>query len=118
MKMKKMEMDNFIRKSIIETLNLTERNDVSKIGNSTYAMEVETPEGTFYGKIQITACQRTDTKVNPAFNLETAIEKYENEVRESQEKAERKAQEKAEKERMRAEAKAAKEAEKANKADK
>ena len=41
----------------------------------------------FYAKVAVTAAQRTDTKANPAFDLETAVKKYESELAEKAEKA-------------------------------
>lgn len=115
-KINKAEMDAIVRNGAITALGIAEVG--TQIGASTYAIPVETSEGTFYAKVAVTAAQRTDTKVNPAFNLENAVKKFETEIADKEAKAAAREAAKAEKERMRAEAKAAKEAEKANKADK
>lgn len=112
-KINKAEMDTIVRNGAIKALGIAEAG--TQIGASTYAIPVETPEGVFYAKVAVTAAQRTDTKVNPAFNLENAVKKFEDEIADKEAKAAAREAAKAEKERMRAEAKAAKEAEKADK---
>jgi hypothetical protein len=83
--LKKAEMDALVRDGVIAQLNLAEVG--TQIGASTYAIAVDTPEGTFYAKVAVTAAQRTDTKAYPAFDLDTAVEKYEAECAEKAEKA-------------------------------
>lgn len=82
---KKADMDALVRDGAIFQLNLAEVG--TQIGASTYAIAVDTPEGTFYAKVAVTAAQRTDTKAYPAFDLDTAVEKYEAECAEKAEKA-------------------------------
>ena len=91
-KITKSEMDTIVRGGAISILGIDEKG--TQIGTSTYAIPVETPEGVFYAKVAVTAAQRTDTKVNPAFDLEAAVEKY---AAECAEKAEKKAEREAEK---------------------
>lgn len=102
-KITKSEMDTIVRGGAISILGIDEKG--TQIGTSTYAIPVETPEGVFYAKVAVTAAQRTDTKANPAFDLEAAVQKYESELAEKAEKAARKARSEA--------AKAEKEAKKA-----
>ena len=84
-KITKSEMDNIVRGGAISILGIDEKG--TQIGTSTYAIPVETPEGVFYAKVAVTAAQRTATKVNPAFDLEVAVQKYESELAEKAEKA-------------------------------
>lgn len=83
--MKKAEFDAFVRNTVIEALGIDERG--TKIGTSTFAIPVETPEGDTYAKVTVTAVQRKDTKAVPAFDLNTAVAKYEAELAEKAEKA-------------------------------
>ena len=84
-KITKSEMDTIVRGGAISILGIDEKG--TQIGTSTYAIPVETPEGVFYAKVAVTAAQRTDTKANLAFNLDTAVKKYESELAEKAEKA-------------------------------
>ena len=93
--MKKAELDTFVRNSVIEALGIDERG--TKIGTSTFAIPVETPEGDTYAKVTVTAVQRKDTKTNPAFDLDVAVAKYEAELAEKAEKAAEREAKKAEK---------------------
>lgn len=85
--LKKSEMDTLVRDGAINALNLTEIG--TQIGTSTYAVPVVTPEGTFYAKVAITAAQRKATKTTEAFDLDVAVEKYQDEL---DEKAQREAE--------------------------
>ena len=88
--LKKSEMDALVRNTVVERLNLDEI--ATQIGASTYAIPVETDEGTFYAKVAITAAQRKATKTTEAFDLETAVAKYAADLAEKAEKeAEREA---------------------------
>ena len=89
-KITKSEMDTIVRGGAISILGIDEKG--TQIGTSTYAIPVETPEGVFYAKVAVTAAQRTDTKTNLAFNLDTAVKKYESELAEKAEKAGEKAE--------------------------
>lgn len=92
-KINKNELDAMVRNGAIATLGLTEVG--TQIGTSTYAIPVETPEGTFYAKVAVTAAQRTATKVYPAFDLDVAVENYAAEVAEKEAKARERAEAKA-----------------------
>ena len=94
-KMKKAELDALVRNTVIETLGID--NAGTKIGTSTFAIPVETPEGDTYAKVTVTAVQRKDTKTNPAFDLEVAVGKYEAELAEKAAKAAEREAKKAEK---------------------
>ena len=109
-KITKSEMDTIVRGGAISILGIDEKG--TQIGTSTYAIPVETPEGVFYAKVAVTAAQRTDTKANPAFNLDAAVQKYEGELAE---KAQRAAEREAEKAARKARSEAAKAAKKAKK---
>lgn len=91
--MKKTEMDAKIRETVIEGLALERVG--TYIGKNTYAIPVDTGDGTFYAKVTVTAAQRTDTKSCKAFNLEDAVAKYELAEQERAMKAEQRAAEKA-----------------------
>ena len=84
-KINKAEMDTIVRNGAITALGIAEVG--TQNGASTYAIPVETPEGTFYAKVAVTAAQRTATKAYPAFNLEDAVKKYAKEVAEKEAKA-------------------------------
>lgn len=106
-KMKKAELDALVRDTVIDTLGIAENG--TQIGVSEYAIPVETPEGVFYAKVNVTAAQRTATKATAAFDLDVAVEKYNALMDERAAKA-------AEREAKKAE-KAAKAAEKAEKVE-
>ena len=84
-KINKAEMDAIVRNGAITALGIAEVG--TQIGASTYAIPVETPEGTFYAKVAVTAAQRTATKAYPAFELDVAVAKYAEEVAEKEAKA-------------------------------
>ena len=110
-KITKSEMDTIVRGGAISILGIDEKG--TQIGTSTYAIPVETPEGVFYAKVAVTAAQRTDTKVNPAFDLEVAVEKYAAECAETAKQAAAREAEKAARKARSEAAKAEKEAKKA-----
>lgn len=93
--MKKAELDALVRNTVIEGLGIDTQG--TKIGTSTFAIPVETPEGDTYAKVTVTAVQRKDTKTNPAFDLEVAVAKYEAELAEKAAKAAEREAKKAEK---------------------
>ena len=74
MAMKKAELDALVRNTVINTLGIDSNG--TQIGVSEYAIPVETPEGVFYAKVNVTAAQRTATKATDAFDLDVAVEKY------------------------------------------
>ena len=93
--MKKAELDALVRNTVIESLGIDSQG--TKIGTSTFAIPVETPEGDTYAKVTVTAVQRKDTKTNPAFDLDVAVAKYEAELAEKAAKAAEREAKKAEK---------------------
>jgi len=93
MAMKKAELDNVIRNTVIDNLGIADNG--TQIDGSTYAIPVDTEEGTFYAKVTVTAAQRTATKVNPAFDLQTAVDKYAAKLAEREAKAAERAAKKA-----------------------
>jgi hypothetical protein len=84
-KLTKAQMDALVRESAIATLGVEESG--TQIGASTYAIPVEIDGEVVYAKVAITAAQRTDTKAVKAFDLETAVAKYAEEVAAKEEKA-------------------------------
>lgn len=95
MAMKKAELDSFVRDSVINTLGIASNG--TQIGVSEYAIPVETPEGVFYAKVNVTAAQRTATKATPAFDLDVAVEKFNTLIAEREAKAAEREAKKAEK---------------------
>jgi len=93
--MKKTELDTFVRDAVINSLGISEAG--TQIGVSEYAIPVETPEGVFYAKVNVTAAQRTATKVTEAFDLEVAVKKFNKVMNERAEKAAEREAKKAEK---------------------
>ena len=74
--MKTVEVQNFVKNSIIDTLNLAEIG--TEIGRGVYAIPVETPEnGTVYAKVSVTCTRFTSTEKTVAFDLDTEVAKYE-----------------------------------------
>ena len=84
-KINKAEMDAIVRDGAISALGIDTAG--TQIGTSTFAIPVETPEGTFYAKVAVTAAQRSATKAYPAFDLDVAVAKYAEEVAEKSAKA-------------------------------
>ena len=73
--MKTVEVQNFVKNSIIDTLNLSEIG--TEIGRGVYAIPVETPEnGTVYAKVSVTCTRFASTEKTVAFDLDTEVEKY------------------------------------------
>ena len=93
--MKKSELDTLVRDSVINSLGIAEAG--TQIGVSEYAIPVETPEGVFYAKVNVTAAQRTATKATAAFDLDVAVEKFNKVMNERAEKAAEREAKKAEK---------------------
>lgn len=92
-KLTKAQMDALVRESAIATLGIEEAG--KQIGASTYAIPVEIEGEIAYAKVAITAAQRTDTKAVKAFDLETAVAKYAEEVAKKEAKAAEREAEKA-----------------------
>lgn len=95
--MKTVEVQNFVRNTVIDTLALAERG--TEIGRGVYAIPVETPEnGTVYAKITVTCTRFDSTEKTSAFDLGEAVAKYEaDEAEKAQRAAERKAEAEAKK---------------------
>lgn len=85
MKLTKAQFDTLVREAAIAHLGLDESG--TQIGASTFALEFDIEGEVCYAKVAITAAQRTDTKTVKAFDLETAVAKYEAEVAEKAAKA-------------------------------
>lgn len=85
--MKTVEVQNFVKNSVIDTLNLKEIG--TEIGRGVYAVPVETPEnGVVYAKVSITCTKFTATEKTVAFDLDEAVAKYEADEAEKEAKAE------------------------------
>lgn len=95
--MKVVEVQNYVKNSVIDTLGIADMG--TEIGRGVYAIPVETPEnGTVYAKVSVTCTKFTTTEKVAAFDLDTAVEKFNADEAEKAEKAAeraRKAQEKA-----------------------
>ena len=82
------ELNTFVKNAASETLNFE---NATQIDDFTWAIpvEVETEAGveTRYAKVSITAALAKATKANPAFDLETAVQAFENKKREREIKA-------------------------------
>ena len=84
-KMTASEMNNCVKATAVEkALNL---DTATQIDDFTWAVPVETEDGTRYAKITVTAALAKATKVNPAFDLETAVQAFEDKKREREIKA-------------------------------
>lgn len=79
------EMNAYVKTNAAErALNL---DNATQIDDFTWAVPVETEDGTRYAKISITAALAKATKTNPAFDLETAVQAFEDKKREREIKA-------------------------------
>ena len=79
------EMNTYVKTNAAErVLNL---DNATQIDDFTWAVPVETEDGTRYAKISITAALAKATKTNPAFDLETAVQAFEDKKREREIKA-------------------------------
>lgn len=79
------EMNAYVKTNAAErVLNL---DNATQIDDFTWAVPVETEDGTRYAKISITAALAKATKTNPAFDLETAVQAFEDKKREREIKA-------------------------------
>jgi hypothetical protein len=84
-KMNATEMNAYVKTNAAErVLNL---DNATQIDDFTWAVPVETEDGTRYAKISITAALAKATKTNPAFDLETAVQAFEDKKREREIKA-------------------------------
>lgn len=73
--MKTVEIQNFVKNSVIDSLGLAERG--TEIGRGVYAIPVETPEnGTVYAKVTVTCTKFTATEKTVAFDLDGAVAKF------------------------------------------
>ena len=85
--MKTVEVQNFVKNSVIDTLKLAELG--TEIGRGMYAIPVETPEnGTVYAKVAVTCTKFTATEKTVAFDLDEAVAKFEADEAEKVAKAE------------------------------
>lgn len=89
--MKAIEVQNFVKNTVIDTLGLAERG--TEIGRGVYAIPVETPEdGTVYAKVTVTCTRFNAGEKTVAFDLDEAVAKYEaDEADKAQRAADRKA---------------------------
>lgn len=79
------EMNAYVKTNAAErVLNL---DNATQIDDFTWAVPVETEDGTRYAKISIAAALAKATKTNPAFDLETAVQAFEDKKREREIKA-------------------------------
>lgn len=94
--MNKMEMDKAVKETVVEALTgVFESVKAVKIDDYTYAFPVTVDNEDTYAKIAITAVQRKDTKSTKAFDIDTAVAKYEDKVTERDVKAAERAAKKA-----------------------
>jgi hypothetical protein len=85
--MKTVEVQNFVKNSIVDALGLTDRG--TEIGRGVYAIPVETPEnGTVYAKVSVTCTKFNATEKTVAFDLDEAVAKFEADEAEKVAKAE------------------------------
>jgi hypothetical protein len=89
--MKAIEVQNFVKNTIIDTLDLASRG--TEIGRGVYAIPVETPEdGTVYAKVTVTCTRFNAGEKVTAFDLDEAVAKYQaDEADKAERAAERKA---------------------------
>lgn len=84
------EMNNCVKATAVErVLNL---DTATQIDDFTWAVPIETEDGVRYAKIAVTAALAKATKVNPAFDLESAVQAFEDKKREREAKAKEKAE--------------------------
>ena len=84
----KTQMDKAVKETVVEALDeVFDAAAAVRIDDYTYAFPVTIEGEETYAKITITAVQRKDTKKYPAFDIDTAIEKYEAKIAEREAKA-------------------------------
>lgn len=94
----KTQMDKAVKDTVVEALNgAFEAADAVRIDDYTFAFPVNVDGEYTYAKIAITAVQRKDTRVHPAFDVDAAIAKYEAKIAEREAKAAERAAKKASK---------------------
>ena len=91
-KMTATELNAFVKATAAEFLN---KETATQIDDYTWAIPVEIDGEVRYAKVAITAALAKATKVNPAFDLETAVQAYEDKKREREIKADEAAAKKA-----------------------
>lgn len=91
-KMTANELNAYVKATAADFLN---KDTATQIDDFTWAIPIETEDGVRYAKVTITAALAKATKVNPAFDLETAVQAYEDKKREREIKAEEAAAKKA-----------------------
>jgi hypothetical protein len=79
--MNKTVMDKAVKETVVEALNPTlETVGAVKIDDYTYAFPVTVDGEDTYAKVTITAVQRKATKTLPAFDIDTALAKYQTKI--------------------------------------
>ena len=84
----KTQMDKAVKDTVVEALNgAFDVAGAVRIDDYTFAFPVTVDGEDTYAKVAITAVQRKDTKAHEAFDLDTAVSKYEVKVAEREAKA-------------------------------
>lgn len=92
----KTQMDKAVKDTVVEALGeVFVAAGVTRIDDYTFAFPVNVDGEDTYAKVAITAVQRKDTKVHPAFDLDTAIAKYATKLADREAKAAERAAKKA-----------------------
>lgn len=91
-KMTATEMNAFVKATAAEFLN---KETATQIDDYTWAIPVEIDGEVRYAKVAITAALAKATKVNPAFDLDAAVQAFEDKKREREIKADEAAAKKA-----------------------
>lgn len=86
------EINNLVKATAAEFLN---KDKATQIDDFTWAIPIEIEGEVRYAKVAITAALAKATKVNPAFDLETAVQAFEDKKREREIKAQEAAAKKA-----------------------
>ena len=91
-KMTATQINAFVKASAAEFIN---KETATQIDDYTWAIPIDTEDGVRYAKVSITAALAKATKTNAAFDLETAVQAYEDKIREREIKAQEAAAKKA-----------------------
>ena len=84
----KTQMDKAVKDTVVEAFGeVLATAGAVRIDDYTFAFPVEVEGEATYAKVAITAVQRKDTKVHPAFDIDTAIAKYATKLAERDAKA-------------------------------
>ncbi len=77
----KTQMDKAVKDTVVDALGGTfDAVGAVRIDDYTYAFPVTIEGEDTYAKVAITAVQRKDTKVHLAFDIDTAVAKYEEKI--------------------------------------